>query len=429
MTIAPELEGSIVALLQQNLSLTCFTISCNVSSRALLRMTTEALNLQILGVGFEISACTAKQLLERLPESIKSVTLWIKSDGENDDPADKLEDKGLIELKSHYALQILDIKWGWSTRQEYILLPFLNTCKRLRSFDGLTPMCFMNERIRSALARFGIEMKELNGVTLPNMRNSSDQEIAAAILLSSQWQYIHMYWFHHAGRLTSAALLDRCENVRVLNITGSNLISSTDICSLLGKCKHLETFSTIDSMYPGTDRNPVISSADFVELNWASRSLSEFSCNIIVPRGSSQGYENNSYVDLTEATRAIQRQVYRKLAEQTGLRTLNLGQIPAGISEAWYQESCLEMTLESGLDELVLKELRTLDVSFMDHALGVRELEWLAGHWPGLTMVIGMFGTWRRPVPGAREWLRAHKPEWIVDKDLNFATRLNDDDE
>lgn len=109
----------------------------------------------------------------------------------------------------------------------------------------------------------------------------------------------------------------------------------------------------------------------------------------------------------------VQRAVYRKIAMQTNLSTLGLG---GGIEfNSPYQWHSLEMTLESGFDELVsLKELEELEVRFMNHRIGIPELEWMIEHWPKLQAIHGLFHNGWDYDPAVVEWLRTKDHKWIV---------------
>ncbi|KAG0341207.1 hypothetical protein BG005_003056, partial [Podila minutissima] len=123
---------------------------------------------------------------------------------------------------------------------------------------------------------------------------------------------------------------------------------------------------------------------------------------------------------------ATQRQVYKKLAQQTSLKVLQLGHHPSSspnLNERRFQRQCLEMTLESGLDELFcLRELEMLNVGTMAQRIGIGELEWMNRNWPKLDILRGMFESCVDPVPGAREWIRDTKPFWAYDSDLAWFT-------
>jgi hypothetical protein len=62
-----------------------------------------------------------------------------------------------------------------------------------------------------------------------------------------------------------------------------------------------------------------------------------------------------------------------------------------GSASKSYQYDCLEMTLESGLDQLKdLKNLRVLDVQRMEQRIGLKEVQWMSLHWPRLREIRGL---------------------------------------
>lgn len=85
------------------------------------------------------------------------------------------------------------------------------------------------------------------------------------------------------------------------------------------------------------------------------------------------------------------------------------------------QEHSLEVTLESGLDELtVLNDLEELDETNINHRIGVKELEWVHTSWPKLATLAGIFSN-HDLAPGTQEWL-SQKPEWA--SEYQFAAFL-----
>lgn len=410
--ITTQVEQGLVALLQQNLSLTTLIITNNMESKILLRLVTQCLpNLKALHVNVDIGPWTAKALLENLPESIKTVYLQIPTEIRSDQ-LQYSNEFALVQPKIHHALETLAIDWWWSQHEELVLLPFLDSCStKLRHFD-YTTSCFNNERIRTALGRLGIEMRRLGFGSMPSGVAPTDQDLATIISRSSRWEEVDLSSCAYIGPLSVAALLDRCEHLRdvELSLYGKDGFSSKALSTLLSRCKNLELFSAGILWDPAHKPDPVILATDLLELEWASVSLIQWSCMIEVPR-SHHGEDEIG---------VIQRQVYRKLAMQRGLQELRLGRILDmneleldEDEEARYQNQCLEMTLASGLDELaLLTGLELLDVSFMDHRIGVPELEWMARNWPKLKSLIGLFKNCLNPVPGAREWVLNNRARW-----------------
>lgn len=74
-----------------------------------------------------------------------------------------------------------------------------------------------------------------------------------------------------------------------------------------------------------------------------------------------------------------------------------------------YQYDCLEMTLESGLDQLKgLNNLRVLDVQRMEQRIGLKEVQWMSQYWPRLREIRGLCDDGDNLK--AVEWLWKHSP-------------------
>lgn len=424
-TATPELAYAMASLVQQNRSLTNFYSNLAIGSEALLQFITPESSLRELFVHFGISAWTAKHLLCRLPECIRAVRLHCVSN----DRHDETDPSGSHELmvrsqKNHHALMDLDLRWvSGANSEEYVLLPFLETCcpNMLRVVVD-APRYFVYKRLGVALKRLGIDMPTLDPTNFPARMKSSDKNTAKTIRLNIRWQTMVLWSFANAGPLAVAAILKRCEHVRILNAMHCPWFPSRDLCTLLGRAKALERLVALSANIDLENINPVILATDLLEVIWASQALVGWACMIRVARPTRRNHEteDSQTNDLVES-HIIQRQVYRKLAMQTGLQMLHLGHIDDTKNdtfkahESWHQDQCLEMTLASGLDELSgLKELTRLDVSFMDHGIGVPELEWMADNWPKLKRIVGLFQTCRSPVPGARQWILRNRPEWVT---------------
>ena len=108
--------------------------------------------------------------------------------------------------------------------------------------------------------------------------------------------------------------------------------------------------------------------------------------------------------------RRLQGYVYDRLAQLTNLEILWLGNRSTKANAARKevmkdQRDCLEMSLESGLDKLSeLKSLKELSVSGMTTRIGVKEVQWMAEHWPNMRIVYGL----SRRERDAVEWLEHH---------------------
>lgn len=58
---------------------------------------------------------------------------------------------------------------------------------------------------------------------------------------------------------------------------------------------------------------------DLVKVNWATTSLESWTCMIRLPRLQYDDTKTPAMNNITERSRALQRRIYQKLAEQRGL--------------------------------------------------------------------------------------------------------------
>ncbi|KAF9133163.1 hypothetical protein BGX30_012405 [Mortierella sp. GBA39] len=109
-----------------------------------------------------------------------------------------------------------------------------------------------------------------------------------------------------------------------------------------------------------------------------------------------------------QVSHAVQRRVLRQLGQLTHLRKLGLGKhcrdwdtpvysrleirgIRTMVVDEYFDRNCLELSLESGLDELAgLKQLEELDVGLMAHRIGLVEIQWMVENWPRLRTISGL---------------------------------------
>lgn len=427
------LDEAVALLIRRNPGLTVLVIEKSTCFKTLLPLLVNDLpHLEELhcSTNCSIDEHLAKVLLEHLPERIRSVRLCMYTpdiaglDAIADTARAQLQ---IQEPRQHHALKLLHIAGTFHAAEEYLfLLPFLDTCRKPLNIHIPGNKWFEEPRIKEAFSRLGIFLRSLHPTDLQHGSASSDAEIAEYIRLSTHWETIHLQDCRSAGPLTVAAILDSCDHLESLNLGGCSLVSSAEIQLILGKAAGLKIYEALNYNNIADSDDPFISATDFITLEWRSRSLKKFVCRIEVPRptydaGEEEIGPSSGSVDIT-ASRAIQRQVYQKLAEQKSLEILHLGHHPspnAHLSERRFQRQCLEMTLESGLDELSsLKEVELLNVSTMAQRIGVPELEWMNRHWPKLQKLCGMFANCADPVPGAREWIRDMKPDWVYNTDL-----------
>ncbi|KAF9387811.1 hypothetical protein CPC16_006861 [Podila verticillata] len=111
-------------------------------------------------------------------------------------------------------------------------------------------------------------------------------------------------------------------------------------------------------------------------------------------KGRSTGAEIAEAISFNEHWTSMVDDFTTNLTEQTKFVWLRLGsQTPDSEHHelSSRQEHSLEMTLDSGLGELtVLNDLEELDVTNINHRIGVKDLEWMRTSWPKLATLAGI---------------------------------------
>lgn len=434
----PASEIAVAALIRRNPGLKKLTVSKYMSPQTLVPLLTHDLpNLQVLVLDTyycRYNQCITKVLLENLPESIRSVTLA----GGPGNPVRRAAAAGALRKqlgwkknetppRQHHALESLTLNLWHFSQYSPVLVPFLNSCSsKLRTIHIPKLEWFRERQVEEALTRLGYALTELTDSDVPGHDSRTDALFVEYVSLSNQWKTIRFQ--HHLGAvgpMTIQAISERCKHLQYLNIARCRNVSSADLLAILAKAPCLKTFVALSCTVPMHRDEPFLFAQDFIALDWGSLVLEDFHCRIVVS-GSDRHWDNDSHEaeerssvhDVVVASRVLQRQVYRKLAEQRSLESLFLGQYlttPMSQVERWYQSCCLEMTLKSGLDELAdLRQLEELNVRSMGLRTGVPELEWMVAHWPNMRNVVGLFDTLDQdPLPGVCEWVRDNKIDWL----------------
>ncbi|KAF9321681.1 hypothetical protein BGZ91_004486, partial [Linnemannia elongata] len=343
---------------RQNPSLRLLRIDVKMDPKALLSLITNYVpKLQDLDLSVTWRG-DVKVLLENLPEYLRIVRLrdvHHEAPGNTGEASRVEPGVGSRTMKRHHVLESFSIGGDLAGQDEDVLLPFLGSCSRnLKSFGGKWSVRFFhNARIASALS-----------------------DLAPASI------FTYVMW-----------------DCGVREPLGSHLQA------VLSKATRLRTLQAHWLLRDGK-----ISATDILSSEWATTSLEHVDSKIDVPRVNDDTLSSN--IEAIQSSRDTQRQVLRRFGQQRNLRRLIIGGMaysPAS-NVFGYQRNCLEMTLESGLDELVnLKNLEVLDIHHMDHRVGVPELEWMNQNLPNLQHLIGMGDNITPPSPEVRHWLQTHQ--------------------
>ncbi|KAG0341622.1 hypothetical protein BG004_005971 [Podila humilis] len=259
--------------------------------------------------------------------------------------------------------------------------------------------------------------------------------------------------------ITQAILKHRETLQKLVLNTTDEMLTGRDLHLLMCQLTQLRVMNSAGSSfspYLGPAEAPIIDAEDIIKSSeknewWGCQDLQVLKMEIVgIPRpnisgipgklmeNSKKGEKRSMFSGTTEESFAIQRRVYRQLGRLRNLQVLQLwngdrlrrkpmGRVYTSVSQYRYDDgddedftwmTCLEMTLESGLDLLAtLTELRELDVTNMAHRIGVPELEWMQANWPKLEKVNGLLldqieNLYPGPGREVKDWLIENEPFW-----------------
>ncbi|GJJ76811.1 hypothetical protein EMPS_09170 [Entomortierella parvispora] len=408
------LNGRIFALVRQNPLIRYLKITLHMDYQALMQLVTkympslEELDLDTVWQG------DLQEFLENLPESIRKVrmvsVLHVAPEPSTRDTENDSANAVAREVRSHHQLESLFINGTFNEQKEDVLLKFFESCgPKLKTFSG-TGFLWCIENIRTtttALANFGFNWTELRPPALHKYESDSRM---ATVLAHHPWTAIEVY-LHNLGTMAVRALVENCSHLTVLNIQENRrtALKGLDLQTILSRAKNLKS---LQAHWLISDDK--LSAMDILSSEWATTTLEHIDFKIDVLRV--KDHEITREDGALQTSRNIQRQVLGRLGQQKHLKKLVIGgKIGDPMTTMYnYQLSCLEFTLEAGLDELWdLKQLELLDIHHMDHRVDVEELEWMVENWPRISEVSGILDSFRPPSYEVRAWLAANsRPSW-----------------
>ncbi|KAF9351160.1 hypothetical protein BGX34_000758 [Mortierella sp. NVP85] len=278
-------------------------------------------------------------------------------------------------------------------------------------------------RLREAML---VHMPKLQGIILghdiaadpfaPYLKNDR-----ATVLLAGShngWKSVRLKGTVRFGESARIALERHFGTLEELHLDrGFRGLTGRDLPSVLFLSPNLHTLVDDDQNFYENAIFSRCEAALFIEeRNWACKStLKVLKIKLHgIPRPDLEG-SAETYIGMGPQ---LQRHVYDRLAQLTNLEILWLGnrsyKANAARKEVMKdQRDCLEMSLESGLDKLSdLKSLKELSVSGMTTRIGVKEVQWMAEHWPNLRIVYGLC---KRRARDAVEWLEHHSRIEVLD--------------
>ncbi|KAG0257331.1 hypothetical protein DFQ27_005200 [Actinomortierella ambigua] len=375
----------IMTLVQQNPRMRGLRINVDLDPRVLLTMITSHMpHLQDLHLASTWRG-DVKVLLEELPECIR--TIWLRNvhytgscfnstNGSSNVTSDSAD---AMAVRRHPALESFVIEGDLSGQDALVLAPFLKSCsQKLKHVEGLESTFYQTPMVVEALLEIGYRWKVL--VRQPWQHYLSDAQLADIIRRSAHWTHIDLHTCV-VGPLTADAIVENGAHLETLEVfdSGAKGLMGSHLQTVLCRAPHLLSLQAHWLV-----EQDVIHAADILSSDWVTTSLVRIDFKIDVPRATREDAPDSAAV---QSSRDVQRQILRRLGQQKNLQWLAIGGmvIIPQLGGFRHQRNCLEMTLESGLDELAgLKSLEFLDVHHMDHRIGLPELEWMQEHLPNL---------------------------------------------
>ncbi|KAF8941911.1 hypothetical protein BGZ47_007058 [Haplosporangium gracile] len=327
------------------------------------------------------------------------------------------EGKLLYPLLSHYP-RLRELRGGISGRVNHDAL------KRICLADrGLTYL-EVNHGPPSLVTQILVRVPPLEYIKLTR-DEVEDEDNGAQIAYDSNDNAVKEAFLRHAPTLEHFE-------------TGNCDFSKDILLALLCSSPSLRTLNTIEREYAYIPSDEVkLDALKVIETPWACNQLERFDCRILnIPRPDivitpfdnvfshapipppgpllgpapveDQAPLAGALLVAQQESHAIQQQVLKQLGQLTQLRSMRLGRsgrdwdmpqfarlemrgIRTMAVDAYLDHDCLELSLESGLDELAkLKELEVLAVYQMAHRIGLAEVQWMVVNWPRLKAINGL---------------------------------------
>lgn len=284
------------------------------------------------------------------------------------------------------------------------------------------------------------------GLSGESLRRLKLVELVLATVLSAGragWRSLNLPL---CGKASADALVRHCSTLEELELKRMDGVTGQHLYQILSTSPWLVKFDV--EVVQGTLAR--ISAEDFIDLDPFTDSPTPWPCesSLRVFRARIGGIPRSAacpprvpQVRSPGQVEDIQRHVYKRLSRLTHLERLELGvqsvwhYYSSGqmsqyqeIKDKWgYHLDCLPMTLQSGLQILKpLTELRELNVSSMDTAIGVKEVKWMVQSWPRLKAVKGLTINYRGKMEQyADRWLRTNHPRIHLEASMD-ACEQND---
>ncbi|KAG0006203.1 hypothetical protein BGZ79_006897 [Entomortierella chlamydospora] len=371
-------------------------------------------HLNMLVIDYNFDSWTAKYILSRCSSKLKKLTFRgvvtnVEDEGPEEDEEEE-EREPIIRLKHKELILSRYREWDDSTEFWRWLWKRCGRVEILRVYDT-------GEAVESLADGILNNMPNLREIHLGRSdqyhMDLTDGDIAT--LLSSclyGWRVVEIKHTANFREASKAALFKLFPTLEVL-ILGNDDLKNEDLVLLLSSAPKLQELVTLDDGYY-RHRNPTSIRADLlIDLDPdKTNTLRTWPCEeslkvlkVVISGIGRADLEKQRRYEITKEVypgegRETQNRVYERLVRFTKLEKLWLGHhsSPPTCLEfhdyaPHYQLDCLDMCLESGLQKLEgLKDLRELSLAHMNTRIGLKEIQWMAAHWPKLRRIRGICG-------------------------------------
>ena len=387
--------------------------------------------LRHLSIRGRVHDWTFKHIMSRCSTSLETLEILAKlSFDESDPPAIEIDVEELEPLPNLKRLVLMDCDGLWYSDQLYSLW---RRCEALESF-GLVN-CDGNY-ILHRITTMETFFPNLTAITLsPNTKgfrfNGTDM---FRILSTSRqgWRSVDIRGHLAFNEQSWEELFRHTSTIENVTLGKWHNQEGIELVRVLSSFPRLQTFITHADGWIEYNQLISIDANDWIHQGPLSGSLTPWPCEHIltdlrikisgIPRPDvTRRYGSRRQPVMPETYsgegQMLQRRVYERLSRFVNLEVLCLGSASCFYeepSEPWnrhldHQHECLEMSLESGLDQLEgLKRLQVLNISLMATKIGQKEAQWMGEQWPRLREIHGL-GSGSGPRK-ARQWFKKNCP-------------------
>ncbi|KAK3829378.1 MAG: hypothetical protein J3Q66DRAFT_395573 [Benniella sp.] len=317
----------------------------------------------------------------------------------------------------------------WPQLKELNMNRCFNRSKPTRFWSWLWGRCTHVERLAVGEVDWKVIQSLANNMRtqMPNLtkiqlgvddryaRRLTNSEVAALFAGSRNgWRAVEMKQTVGSWDGSMATLANHYPTLESLTVDGCGRFSGHDLAQVLSFSPNLHTLVAIDDGSYSVGMFPFIKGGIFADQDPFTGYLKTWACETSL---------KVLKIKITDIPIAIQKRVYERLARLTNLEILWLGHYPnlkyrcKEIQQP--QDSCMTMSLESGLHELSrLMDLKELNVSGMMTKIDPKEVQWMIKYWPRLRVLRGLE---KDEDHGALEWLQKHCPDIDTKKRWQLA--------